>query len=205
MSTAAQTLREKQTPIKASYRKDPSAAVVTLKSTGSLDSSSITCKLDTGAAVKEAHKVAGLHPKAGGPDPDISGELCSGDMLLDALVACAGVTLKAVATALGIPIESGKIHAEGDLDFKGTLGVDKAAPVGITDIRLSFDVRFGEREEGGVVTEAEVERLGKLTERYCVVLQTLVKKPEVHVRVVGRGGGKEEDGIERQVHWGQNI
>jgi uncharacterized OsmC-like protein len=205
MSSAAKILREKQAPIKTSYREDPSAAVVTLKSTGSLDSSSITCKLDTSAAAKEAHKVAGLHPKAGGPDPDISGELCSGDMLLDALVACAGVTLKAVATALGIPIESGKIHALGDLDFKGTLGVDKMAPVGITYIRLSFDVRFGEREDGSEVTEEEVERLGKLTERYCVVLQTLAKKPQVHVRVVGKGGGKEEEGIERQIRWGQDL
>lgn len=205
MATAAQALREKQAPIKTSYRESPSSAVVTLKSTGSLDDSSITCKLNTGASVKEAHRVAGLHPKAGGPDPDISGELCSGDMLLDALVACAGVTLKAVATALGIPIASGTITAEGDLDFKGTLGVDKTAPVGITDIRLGFELQFDDKADGGHVTEQEVESLGKLTERYCVVLQTLVKKPDVTVRVVGHGGGKEEDSIGRQLYWGQKF
>lgn len=199
MSSAAQALREKQAPIKAGYRSDPSSAFVTLKSTGSLDSSSITCKLSTSTAVKEASRTAGLHPKAGGDDPNISGELCSGDMLLDALVACAGVTLKAVATALGIPIESGTVTAEGDLDFRGTMGVDRTAPVGITGIRMGFDVVFGEREKGPV-TEDEVEALGKLTERYCVVLQTLVNKPEISVRVVGKGGGKEE-GVERQLTW----
>jgi uncharacterized OsmC-like protein len=203
MTTASQTLREKQAPIKAAYRAEPSAAVVTLKSTGSLDSSSITCKPETSAATKEAHRVAGLHSKAGGPDAHISGELCSGDMLLDALVACAGVTLKAVATALGIPILSGKITAEGDLDFRGTLGVDKDAPVGITDIRLNFDLKFGERD-GGPVTEDDVGRLGILTERYCVVLQTIVNKPQLNVRIVGHGGGKEEDGVHREVVWDQS-
>jgi hypothetical protein len=153
MSTAAQELRFKQAPIKDAYRKDPSSAVVTLKSTGSLDSTSIACKLSTGTAVKEASRVAGLHPAAGGPDPHISGELCSGDMLLDALVACAGVTLKAVATALSIPVLSGTVTAEGDLDFKGTLGVDRGAPVGITGIRMTFDLEFGEKEGGGAVSE----------------------------------------------------
>jgi uncharacterized OsmC-like protein len=205
MSTASQALREKQAPIKDGYRKDPSSAVVTLKSTGSLDSSSITCKLSTGAAVKEASRIAGLHPKAGGDDPTISGELCSGDMLLDALVACSGVTLKAVATALGIPIESGSVTAEGDLDFKGTMGVDRTAPVGMTDIRLEFQVKFGEREDGKEVTEEEVEKLGKLTERYCVVLQTLVHKPSINVRLAGRGGGKEEDGIVREIVHGNIL
>jgi len=195
MSTLAQALREKQAPIKDGYRKDPSSAVVTLKSTGTLDDSSITCKLSDGPAVKEASRIAGLHQKAGGDDPTISGELCSGDMLLDALVACSGVTLKAVATALGIPIASGTVTAEGDMDFKGTMGVDKNAPVGITDIRLEFQVKFGHRDDGKEVTEGEVERLGKLTERYCVVLQTLVHKPTVKVRLAGSGGGKEEDGI----------
>jgi uncharacterized OsmC-like protein len=199
MSTPAQALREKQAPIKDAYRKDPSSAVVTLKSEGDLDSSSITCKLSTGAAVKEASRVAGLHPKAGGEDPTISGELCSGDMLLDALVACSGVTLKAVATALGIPIVSGTVSAQGDLDFKGTMGVDRTAPVGMTDIRLEFQVKFGEREDGAEITEKEVETLGKLTERYCVVLQTLVHKPSIAVKLAGRGSGKEEDGIIREV------
>lgn len=126
-------------------------------------------------------------------------------MLLDALVACAGVTLKAVATALGIPIQTGSVTAEGDLDFRGTLGVDRTAPVGITGIRLAFDITFGMKEGGLEVTEQEVESLGKLTERYCVVLQTLVKKPEISVKVTGKGGGKEEAGIQREVAWGQTI
>lgn len=197
--SAAQALREKQAPIKDGYRKDPSSAVVTLKSTGSLDDSSISCKLSTGAAVKEASRVAGLHPKAGGDDPSISGELCSGDMLLDALVACSGVTLKAVATALGIPIASGTINAEGDLDFKGTMGVDRNAPVGITGIRLEFQLKFGEREDGRDVTEEEIEKLGKLTERYCVVLQTLVNKPEINVRMAGSSEKSEGDGVAREI------
>ena len=201
MSSATQALRAKQAPIKANYRSDPSSAFVTLKSTGSLDSSSITCKLSTGAAVKEASRIAGLHPKAGGDDPTISGELCSGDMLLDALVACAGVTLKAVATALGIPIESGTVTAEGDLDFRGTMGVDRTAPVGITGIRMGFDIVFGEREEKGPVTEDEVESLGKLTERYCVVLQTLVNKPEISVRVAGKCGDEGKDGVQKELSW----
>lgn len=197
--SAAQALREKQAPIKDGYRKDPSSAVVTLKSTGSLDDSSISCKLSTGAAVKEASRVAGLHPKAGGDDPLISGELCSGDMLLDALVACSGVTLKAVATALGIPIASGTISAEGDLDFKGTMGVDRNAPVGITGIRLEFQLKFGEREDGRQVSEEEIEKLGKLAERYCVVLQTLVHKPEINVRLVGSSEKPEGDGVAREI------
>jgi uncharacterized OsmC-like protein len=120
-------------------------------------------------------------------------------MLLDALVACSGVTLKAVATALDIPIVSGTVTAEGDMDFKGTMGVDRDAPVGITDIRLEFAVEFG-RE----VKEEEVEKLGKLTERYCVVLQTLVKKPRVRVRLAGQGGEKE-DGIEKEIVHGNTL
>ncbi|OAL51716.1 hypothetical protein IQ07DRAFT_586076 [Pyrenochaeta sp. DS3sAY3a] len=196
--SSAQALRTKQAPIKDSYRQDPSSAIVTLKSTGSLDDSSITCKLSTGAAVKEASRIAGLHPKAGGDDPDISGELCSGDMLLDALVACSGVTLKAVATALGLPIASGTITAEGDLDFRGTLGVDRNAPVGITKIRLEFQIKFHKKEDGTEVTEDEVEKLGKLTERYCVVLQTLVHKPTIAVRLAG-SSSEEEAGITREI------
>jgi uncharacterized OsmC-like protein len=204
MTTPAQALRAKQAPIKDSYRADPSAAIVTLTSTGTLDaSSSISCKLSTGAAIASASRVAGLHPKAGGDDPLISGELCSGDMLLDALVACSGVTLKAVATALGIPITSGTVTAHGDLDFKGTMGVDKTAPVGMTDIRLEFAVVFGEREGGVEVSEEEVERLGKLTERYCVVLQTLVNKPRIAVRLAGRVG--EEEGVTREVLHGSVL
>ena len=121
------------------------------------------------------------------------------DMLLDALVACSGVTLKAVATALGIPIASGTVTAEGDLDFKGTLGVDRTAPVGITGIRLEFAVKFGQREDGKEVSEEEIEKLGKLTERYCVVLQTLVHKPTIAVRLAGSGGRKEGDGVSTEV------
>ncbi|KAF1357526.1 hypothetical protein EJ07DRAFT_128031 [Lizonia empirigonia] len=201
--SAAQALREKQAPIKDGYRKDPSSAVVTLKSTGTLDSSSITCKLSTGAAVKEASRVAGLHPKAGGDDFAVSGELCSGDMLLDALVACSGVTLKAVATALGLPVKSGTVTAEGDLDFKGTMGVDKTAPVGMTGIRLQFNIKFGEKDDGSEVNEDDLEKLGKLTERYCVVLQTLVNKPTIGVVMVG--SGKQEDGIQREIMHGSKY
>lgn len=203
--SAAQALRAKQAPIKDGYKNDPSSAVVTLKSTGSLDdSSTITCKLSTSPAVKEAHRIAGLHQKAGGDDPEISGELCSGDMLLDALVACSGVTLKAVATALGIPIVSGNITAEGDLDFKGTLGVDRNAPVGITDIRLEFSLKFGKKEDGSEVGEAEVEKLGKLTERYCVVLQTLVHKPTIKVRLAG-SAEEQEHGVEKEIVHGSTL
>lgn len=201
--SAAQALRSKQAPLKDAYRKDPSSAIITLKSTGSLDASSITCKLSTGAAAKEASRVAGLHPKAGGADFAVSGELCSGDMLLDALVACAGVTLKAVATALGLPVQSGTVAAEGDLDFKGTMGVDREAPVGIMDIRLLFNVQFGAKEDGSEVDEDDLEKLGKLTERYCVVLQTLVKKPSIGVTMVGTG--RKEDGIEREIMHGSKY
>jgi len=193
---ASATLRAKQAPLKDAYKSDPSSAIVTLKSSGSLDSSSISCKLDTGRAVNEAkHKVAGLHSKAGGDDPEISGELCSGDMLLEALVACAGVTLKAVATAMEIPIKSGTVKAEGDLDFKGTMGVDRNAPVGFQSIRLGFEL---ELEEGADVAEEKMEKLGKLTERYCVVLQTIAKKPELNVSLKGSGG---KDG--RSYDWSQ--
>lgn len=198
---AASALREKQAPIKEAYKSDPSSAIVTLKSSGSLDSSSITCKLDTGKQIHEAkQKIAGLHQKAGGNDPEISGELCSGDMLLEALVACAGVTLKAVATAMDIPIKSGTVRAEGDLDFKGTMGVDRNAPVGFTAIRLGFDL---ELEEGKEVSEEKMEKLGKLTERYCVVFQTIAKKPELSVNLQGRQ--ESEDGVGKGFSWGQKT
>lgn len=161
---AAAALRQKQAPIKDAYKSDPSSAVVTLTQSGTLDSSSITCKLDTGKAIHEAkQKVAGLHQKAGGDDPDISGELCSGDMLLEALVACAGVTLKAVSTALDIPVKNGTVRADGDLDFKGTMGVDRNAPVGFIAIRLMFDLTLAPGQE---VADDKIEKLGKLTERY---------------------------------------
>lgn len=196
---ASTALREKQAPLKQQYKDDPTAAIVTLKSSGSLDSSSITCKLDTGKQMAQAQqKIAGLHQKSGGDDPEISGELCSGDLLLEALVACAGVTLKAVATAMDIPIKSGTVRAEGDLDFKGTMGVDKTAPVGFQNIRLAFDLQF---QEGAEVPEDKVEKLGKLTERYCVVLQTIAKKPELSVNL--QGSQKTEDGVEKGYAWGQ--
>ncbi|HLL28665.1 MAG TPA: OsmC family protein [Xanthobacteraceae bacterium] len=155
----ATALRELQAPLKDRYKKEPNAAVITLKARGALDDG-ISCKVETGRAIA----VAGLHPASGGSGH----ELCSGDMLLEALVACAGVTLRAVSTAYGINIKSGSVEAEGDLDFRGTLGVDKEAPVGFRAIRLTFNVD----------TDASPENLDKLletTERYCVVLQSLRK------------------------------
>jgi uncharacterized OsmC-like protein len=161
-------LRALQAPIKERYRAEPEAAIITLKAQGSIDGQAIACKVETGRALG----VAGLHPATGG-----SGlELCSGDMLLEALVACAGVTLKAVATALGISLSKGAVRAEGDLDFRGTLGVDKEAPVGFKAIRLAFDLETDAPEEA-------VTQLIKLTERYCVVYQTLNKRPDLQVTV----------------------
>ena len=160
----AEELRALQAPLKDQYRVEPSAAIVTLRAQGSLDATSIACKVETGRAIA----AAGLHPATGG-----SGlELCSGDMLLEALVACAGVTLKAVATAIGVALRSGSVSAEGDLDFRGALGVAKDAPVGFTDIRLRFALDTD-------ATPAELETLLKLTERYCVVLQTLRRPPTI--------------------------
>ena len=160
----ADELRELQAPLKAQYRAEPGAATVTLRAQGELDSAASACKVETGRALA----VAGLHPATGG-----SGlELCSGDMLLEALVACAGVTLKAVATALGIELRAGRVKAEGDLDFRGTLGVDKGAPVGFTDIRLRFELETD-------APQAQLDTLLKLTERYCVVLQSLKQPPKL--------------------------
>ncbi|HEY8565686.1 MAG TPA: OsmC family protein [Beijerinckiaceae bacterium] len=164
----ATALRALQAPIKDRYRAEPQAAVITLKAQGRLDDQSIACKVETGRALA----VAGLHPASGGS----GAELCSGDMLLEALVACAGVTLKAVATALGIPLRQGTVRAEGDLDFRGTLGVDKEAPVGFRAIRLAFDLDTEASEE-------QLAQLLKLTERYCVVFQTLNHRPELSVAV----------------------
>ena len=164
MTMDSEALRRMQAPLKEHYRADPDAAIITLKARGELDSASIACKVETGRALA----VAGLHPATGG-----SGlELCSGDMLLEALVACAGVTLKAVATALDIELKSGTVSAEGDLDFRGTLGVDKAAPVGFRDIRLAFDISSDAPQD-------KIDALLKLTERYCVVLQTLSKPASI--------------------------
>ena len=164
------SLRGRQAPLKDQYRSVPSSAIVTLKSSGSLDASTITCKLSTGQAVGQVTKVAGLHSATGGDA--LSGELCSGDMLLEALVACAGVTLKAVATAMDIPLKSGVVRAEGDLDFRGTLGVDKTSPVGFQEIRLMFELDSAAEQD-------KMDTLLKLTERYCVVLQTIAQKPRL--------------------------
>ena len=164
----ANELRVMQAPIKERYKSDPAAAMITLKAKGSTDSEGIACKVETGRALA----VAGLHPATGG-----SGlELCSGDMLLEALVACAGVTLKAVSTALAIPLKSGTVSAEGDLDFRGTLGVDKEAPVGFAEIRLRFDVDTSAPQD-------KLDLLLKLTERYCVVYQTIAKGPPVDIKM----------------------
>ncbi|OZM78602.1 OsmC family protein [Pseudonocardia sp. MH-G8] len=164
-----ETLKERQAPLKARYREDPQAAVVTLTAEGELDGNGVACRVRTATALAEA----GLHPATGGDGT----QLCSGDMLLEALVACAGVTLRAVATSLGLSV-AGSVHAEGDLDFRGTLGVDKQAPVGFRDIRLTFDLDTTASTE-------EIATLVKLTERYCVVLQTLVSSPTTSVAVRG--------------------
>ena len=161
-------LRAMQAPIKDRYKQDPRAAMITLKAKGAIDDVNIACKVETGRALA----VAGLHPATGG-----SGlELCSGDMLLEALVACAGVTLKAVATALEIPLKSGRVSAEGDLDFRGTLGVAKDAAVGFAQIRLRFDLDTEAPQD-------KLDQLLKLTERYCVVYQTIRSGPPVDVKL----------------------
>jgi uncharacterized OsmC-like protein len=161
----AAELKELQTPIKARYRDDPDVAIITLKAQGAIGEG-VTCSVETGRALVEA----GLHPATGGTGL----HACSGDMLLEALVACAGVTLNAVATALELEIRDARITAEGDLDFKGTLGIDKQAPVGFRDIRLSFDI-------DGDLTDEQLATLMKLTERYCVVYQTLRSSPPIDV------------------------
>ena len=164
----ANALRAMQAPIKERYKSDPKAASITLKATGTLDGVNIACKVQTGRALA----VAGLHPATGG-----SGlELCSGDMLLEALVACAGVTMKAVATALEIPLRSATVSAEGDLDFRGTLGVARDAPIGFAQIRLRFDLDTDAGPD-------KLDQLLKLTKRYCVVYQTIKNGPPVDVKI----------------------
>lgn len=160
----ADELRALQAPLKARYRESPATAKVTLSAQGALGEETVTCKVSTGKALVEA----GLHPATGG-----SGlAACSGDMLLEALVACAGVTLRAVATALAISVRSGKVLAEGDLDFRGTLGVDKEVPVGFTEVRLCFQLETD-------ATPDQLATLLKLTERYCVIYQTLRHSPRL--------------------------
>jgi uncharacterized OsmC-like protein len=161
----AEELKDIQSPLKARYREDPAAAMITLEAQGRLGSEAVTCSVATGRTMVEA----GLHPATGGD----SSYACSGDMLLQALVACAGVTLRSVATNRGLEVE-GMVRAEGDLDFRGTLGVDRNASVGFTSIRLSFDLTSSASED-------ELKALVETTERYCVVLQTLARSPELSV------------------------
>ena len=158
----AQDLRALQAPLKQQYRDQPATAVITLRASGSLDGPGVSCRVETGHALVEA----GLHPATGGTGL----QACSGDMLLEALAACAGVTLRAVATALEIPIRSGTVEVEGDLDFRGTLGVSKDVPVGFQAIRLRLNLDSD-------ATAEQRATLLKLTERYCVVLQTLRSPP----------------------------
>jgi uncharacterized OsmC-like protein len=168
----AEELRSLQAPLKARYRDDPGSALVTLRAQGKLGSEAVTCKVETGKALVEA----GLHPATGGDGL----AACSGNMLLEALVACAGVTLRAVATALEVPVRGGTVTAEGELDFCGTLGVSKEAPVGFKAVRLHFDLD----------TDASAEQLAtllKLTERYCVIYQTLQKPPGLTVSFGTKG------------------
>ncbi len=162
----AEDLKSLQAPLKARYNDDPATALITLRAEGRLDGDGLACSVETGKALVEA----GLHPATGGDGT----QACSGDMLLQALVACAGVTLNAVAAAIGVDVRAGTVKAEGDLDFRGTIGVSKEAPVGFRDIRLHFDLE----------TDADAEKLAtllKLTERYCVVYQTLRAAPPIAV------------------------
>ena len=166
----ADELRSLQAPLKAEYSEQPGKAQITLKASGALGEG-ISCNVQTSKALVEA----GLHPATGGDGLFA----CSGDMLLESLIACAGVTLQAVATALDINVSGGTLSAEGDLDFRGTLGVDKEAPVGFKDIRLHFDLDTD-------ADEGQLETLFKLTKRYCVVYQTLTSNPEVSTTVAAK-------------------
>jgi uncharacterized OsmC-like protein len=163
MDVDSTTLRSIQQPLKDAYREDSERAVVTLRASGSLGEG-VSCSVDTGRAIAEA----GLHPATGGD----GSQLCSGDMLLEALVACAGVTMAAVSTSMGLDIGDARVHAEGDIDFRGTLGVDKEAPVGFRDIRLRFEI---DRD----LDDEVLAKLIELTERYCVVLQTIRSAPNL--------------------------
>ena len=162
-------LRRVQAPLKERYRDEPSAAMITLRAEGSLGDSDVSCSVQTGQALV----AAGLHPATGG-DGSFA---CSGDMLLQALVACAGVTLRSVATNRGIEVR-GVVRAEGDLDFRGTLGIDRAAPVGFRSIRLTFDLQSDASDD-------DLAAMVATTERYCVVLQTLMRPPELSVLLDG--------------------
>jgi uncharacterized OsmC-like protein len=166
----AEQLRERQAPLKARYRENPSSAAFTLRARGRVSQEAITCTLETG----KAGKPAGLHPATGGD----GSAACSGDMLLEALVGCAGVTLAAVSTSMGIALTEATVSAEGDIDFRGTLGVAKDAPVGFTKIRLIFALKTDAPAD-------KIKKLIELTERYCVVFQTLAHPPSIEVEVEG--------------------
>ncbi len=165
----AEQLKAKQTPLKARYKEEPTAAQVTMHASGTLGTDSVTCNVSTPAGVIEA----GLHPMAGGEEQ----WACSGDMLLQSLVACAGVTLKAVATALDIPLRGGRVHAEGDMDFRGTLGVSKETPIGFQRIRLRFELDSD-------ATPEQKQKLLSLTERFCVIFQTLKSPATIASEIV---------------------
>ncbi len=173
------TLRSPQSPLKDKYRAEPEAALITLTAEGRIGEN-VTCSVQTGKRLVEA----GLHPATGGPGTFA----CSGDMLLEALVACAGVTVSAVATAIGIELRSGTVRAEGDLDFRGTLGVAKEAPVGFQQIRLAFEIDTDASEE-------QIATLQRLTERYCVVYQTLRQAPAITVSLAGGGKLPHQDNL----------
>jgi uncharacterized OsmC-like protein len=175
----AETLRAVQAPLKETYRNSPQAGLVTLRARGTLDDERIACRVETGRALA----VAGLHPATGGS----GAELCSGDMLLEALVACAGVTLKAVATSLEIPLRAATVVAEGDLDFRGTLGVDREAPVGFRAVRLTLELDSDAGPD-------KLATLVKLTERYCVVFQTLNHRPSLSVSYAAAAPDGPADG-----------
>ncbi len=166
-------LRELQAPLKARYQNEPEAARITLKASGRLSEDGLACRVETGKTLVEA----GLHPATGGDGM----QACSGDMLLEALVACAGVTLKAVATAIGVNLRAGTVNAEGVLDFRGTLGVSKEAAVGFENIELSFDLDTD-------ATDEQLQTLLRLTERYCVIYQTLSRPPELEISHRVNGG-----------------
>ncbi len=173
----ARKLRSIQAPLKARFREEPEAARITLKATGRINDDEIVCRVDTARAEVKA----GLHPASGGNKQTV----CSGDMLLEALAACAGVTLKAVATALDIKLRSGTVRAEGDLDFRGALGVDPEVEVGFSDVRLRFELDTD-------ATPAERDRLLELTERYCVVYQTLRRSPQLGLETYFVAPGQEQ-------------
>jgi uncharacterized OsmC-like protein len=162
----ADLLRALQAPLKKKYRDDPASARMTFKARGTVEDGNVACRVEAPRSVS----IAGLHRAAGGSGAD----LCTGDMLLEALAGCAGVTLKAVATAMGIELRKGVVEAQGDLDFRGLLGVDKETPVGFKSIRLNFEIDCDASNE-------DVQQLVALTERYCVILQTINQKPEISI------------------------